>query len=481
MLKVVADSLTPIEKKKLIAELAFKKANKKASRKFKTFISQTKPDYVFNWHHIEIIEKLEAFIKSDSKKLMLFVPPQHGKSEIVSRRLPDWVLGMNPNTKIAACSYSSTLASSFNRDVQRIIIGEGYDDIFPETTLNNSNRKSAAGGYLRNSEIFEIVNKKGFYKSTGVGGSLTGTTVDIGIIDDPVKDAVEANSKTYRDRVWDWYVDVFKSRLHNESKQIILMTRWHEDDLAGRILKQQPGQWEVIKYPAIATENEKHRKAGEALWPERHSLEKLLETKKLKPHSFESLYQQNPTIKGGNIVKRDWFGRFFMSDISDNLRVKAVFDLSYTAKEENDPTGCMVYVKQDADFFILDYLDIRMEFPELMKFLPDYFRRHGVDMGYVENKGPGKSAVQSLKDGTHLNIKEFKVIGADKMARLNGQISPLEGGRVHLLEGAGWVETYLQAMTGFPKMKHDEAIDCTTMMLTIEKAPSLSNLVTKRR
>ncbi len=146
-------------------------------------MTHTKPDYQTNWHHELLAQHLQRFVNGEIKKLMVFMPPQHGKSELTSRRLPAYLLGKNPKLKIVGCSYSSDLAKSFNRDVQRIIDEKEYQQVFPNTKLNQTNVKTISGSYLRNSDMFETVGFRGFYKSVGVGGSLTGTTVDIAIID----------------------------------------------------------------------------------------------------------------------------------------------------------------------------------------------------------------------------------------------------------------------------------------------------------
>ena len=209
----------------------------KARSIFQKFVTFTKADYVMNWHHTVLCSYLQKFINGDIKKLMVFMPPQHGKSELTSRRLPAYLLGINPKFKIIGCSYSADLSKAFNRDVQRIIDSDEYKLVFQDTRLNSSNVKaSSKGSYLRNADLFEIVKHRGFYKSVGVGGSLTGTPADIGIIDDPIKDKAEAESPTFRRRVWDWYTNVFLTRMHNDSQQLITLTRWHKDDLAGRIL-----------------------------------------------------------------------------------------------------------------------------------------------------------------------------------------------------------------------------------------------------
>lgn len=239
---------------------------------------------------------------------MLFVPPQHGKSELSTRRTPAFALGLNPNLKIAICSYSATIASNFNRDIQRIIDDKVYEDVFPDTSLNeNSAINPSKNTYLRNSETFEIIGHSGFVKTVGVGGSLTGTPVDIGIIDDPFKDRQEAMSGTIRKKVWDWFTDVFETRLHNDSQQLVIMTRWDEDDLAGRILKRDH-DWEVIRFPAIKKREsfDDPRQIGEALWPEKHSLERITKIEETTPVTFNSLYQQEPSAPKDLLIFPDW-------------------------------------------------------------------------------------------------------------------------------------------------------------------------------
>lgn len=321
--------------------LTFNARAELAKRHFKDFIEYTKPDYQFNWHHVFICNKLEEFARGEIKKLMLFVPPQHGKSEIATRRFPAYKLGTDPTTKIVVCSYSATLAASFNRDIQRVIDDEKYHDVFPDTLLNESNvSTSAKGSYLRNSEIFEIVGHRGFVKTVGVGGSLTGTPVDVGIIDDPFKDREEAMSIRIRDKVYSWYTDVFCTRLHNHSQQLIIMTRWDQDDLAGRILKEQ-NDWEVISFPAIKEKETIHdpRKIGEALWPEKHSLERLLEIKKNNSFTFNSLYQQDPKPSTESLIFPTW------SEFDKMPGVSSVFGLDFGFS--NAPTAIVEVQKRN--------------------------------------------------------------------------------------------------------------------------------------
>jgi hypothetical protein len=260
------------------------------------FVEYVKPDYSMQWFHKLICDTLTRFSNGEIKKLMVFMPPQHGKSELTTRLFPSYMLGVNPDTKIAIASYSATLATRFNRDIQRVIDSQVYNDIFPDTYLNESNVVTVSDSYLRNSEIFEIVGRKGFLKAVGRGGSLTGTPIDIAIIDDPLKDRQEAMSITIREGLWSWYTDVLETRLHNNSQIIVILTRWHEEDLAGKILNRD-NDWHIIKLPAIKENKDNDydkRQLGEALWQEKHSLERMLSIKKNSINTFNSLYQQEP-------------------------------------------------------------------------------------------------------------------------------------------------------------------------------------------
>lgn len=269
-----------------------------ARRTFADFIAYTKKDYEFNWHHRYLCFILDKFARGEIKKLMLFTPPQHGKSELVSRRLPPFLIGRNPNLKVAGASYAHSLATKFNREVQRIMTSKEYMEVFQDVKLNEKRvATDAKGTWLRNSEMFEIVGKQGSYLSVGVGGGLTGNRVDIMIIDDPVKDAVQASSPAFQQRNIEWYDSVIETRLHNDSQVIICMTRWGVDDLAGMILKREAKDWEVVSLPAIRedlSDPNDPREIGEAIWENRHSKEKILKIKEKSPKVYNSLYQQTP-------------------------------------------------------------------------------------------------------------------------------------------------------------------------------------------
>lgn len=237
-----------------LAAIAKEAGRELARRSMAEFALYTDPAYHMNWHHRLICNSLDKWVSKEIRRLMIFTAPRHGKSELVSRKLPAYIFGRHPDTSIISASYSADLASRMNRDVQRIIDSDRYAELFPNSRLYGKNIRSVAGGsFLRNSDIFEIVDHKGVYRSAGVGGGITGMGGEYIIIDDPVKNREEANSATYREKLWDWYTSTLYTRLEKEGCILVTLTRWHEDDLAGRLLnnmKQTGGeQWTVINLP----------------------------------------------------------------------------------------------------------------------------------------------------------------------------------------------------------------------------------------
>lgn len=299
-------SLPLVSPKKAQAELA--------RRHLADFVTTTKPDYTFSWHHRRICEALDDFAAGRIMKLMIFAPPQHGKSELSTRRLPAYLLGKNPRRRIAIISYSATLAEGFNRDIQRIIDDTVYHDIFPDTVLNESNVVTdVKSGFLRNSTMFETVPHRGSVRTVGVEGSLTGFPVDVALFDDLYKSREEALSTKRQETIKSFYESVLIPRLHNDSQQLLTFTRWCEDDLAGYLLSKE-NDWTVITLPAIKEHEDATdpRAIGEALWPERHSVERIMAIRESTPAIFNALYQQQPGASKEVLVFPDF-------EIIDNM------------------------------------------------------------------------------------------------------------------------------------------------------------------
>lgn len=443
---------------------------RKAFLSFPDFLDYTDGNYDRQWFHTLIAEKCQDLLlgKLPTNRLMVFVPPQHGKSEIVSRKFPAWALGYNPKIKIVGASYAVSLAHGFSRAIQRTIDSTEYREVFPATFLNSQSvANDAKRGYLRNIDIFETVGHGGFYKAVGIGGGLTGTPVDLGIIDDPVKDALEAASPTYRERVWSWYTDVFLTRLHNNSKIVFIMTRWHEDDLAGRLLDREPDKWTVVCIPAIREDmelKEDPRRIGEALWEERHSLERLKEAEQQSPRTFAALYQQHPTVDGGNIIKREWFKHIKVAEfkrIHDGEPIVFFLDTAYTDKTNNDPSGIIATCKIGGDLYITHAHKVMMKFPDLIRFIPQYAQEHGYNRRSsirIEPKANGISVIDQMKATSGLNVVSTPSPKDSKETRLYAASPAVECGRVILVEGA-WNEAFEDEICGFPAKPHDEYVD----------------------
>jgi predicted phage terminase large subunit-like protein len=252
-----------------------------------------------------IAEKLEAVERGEIDRLMVFMPPRHGKSELASKRFPAWCLGKRPDRQIIAASYNSDLASDFGRNVRNIVAEPEYGQVFPGVTLSADSQ--AANRFN--------TNAKGTYVAAGVGTAVTGRGANIALIDDPFKDREEADSQRRRDLVWDWYRSTLFTRLMPQGAIVLIQTRWHEDDLAGRLLESEGDQWEVLELPALNDERG-------ALWPDWYDEAALLRIKEtIGPREWSALYQQKPQPDEGTFFKREWFGswdklpscRFYMT------------------------------------------------------------------------------------------------------------------------------------------------------------------------
>lgn len=374
-----------IDEYKILKEIL----RRKTRDTFSKFIQFTKKDYNLKWFHQEICNKITAFENKEIKKLMIFVPPQHGKSEISTRRYPAWTLGKNPNQKIGVVSYNATIGSKFGKDIQRIMSEDEYKYLFPEIHLNLDGKD----GYLKNKNEFEIPNFKGSVVSIGVGGALTSRQIDKLIIDDIYKDAQGAWSKTIRNNIWEWYTSTAETRLHNESQILIVFTRWHEDDLAGKLLQEEPDQWEVVKYPAIKTEENlpnDNRMLGEALWEERHNLQKLLNIKQKNPLVFSNLFQQDPMPQLGllyNNLKE-------YETINDNGEVKLYCDVADTGK---DFLCSIVFKVVNEKAYILDVVYTQESVEVTENLLVDQCIKFGVIQAIIESNNGGRQFSRNVE------------------------------------------------------------------------------------
>tara|TARA_R110000851_G_scaffold108617_1_gene230044 strand:- start:27236 stop:28729 length:1494 start_codon:yes stop_codon:yes gene_type:complete len=454
-----------------------------ARRKLTHFATLMDDDINIEWFHKIVYDILDEWIAGTKKKVAIFMPPQHGKSTMSSVTTPAKILGEMPSAKIAVCSFSDTLASKFNRSCQDIIDSPEYKSIYPGVILPAKGVEIT--NELRNNGYFETVKHKGFFKAVSIGGSLTGDPVDFGIIDDPIKDRKQANSKTYRSNIWDWYQDVFLKRLHNDSRQLLLFTRWHEDDLAGRLFDpkndkfdlEESKEWTILCFQALkelkspipgSFEYNDPRPIGSALWESKHSQKKHEKTKRVNPVSFASLEQQRPSPAEGNIVKRDWFDIIQLSALPFNPQNKArhfMIDGAFTDKAENDESAQMSYSVYNHELYIFNCLGVRKELNEYLKFIVPWLRQNGYKGNSeiaIEMKASGYGFYSMLKSPNYGSMNctkiDSKTVSYGKMTRAQNAQPTLASGKVHLVSG-NWNESFMDQCCNFPNDLHDDMLD----------------------
>nr|WP_325297139.1 phage terminase large subunit [uncultured Dysosmobacter sp.] len=440
-----------------------------ARRSMAEFTLYTDANYKMNWHHRLICDYLDRWARKEIRRLMIFTAPRHGKSELVSRKLPAYIFGINPETSIIATSYAADLASRMNRDVQRIMDSPRYAELFPGSRLYGKNIRSVANGsYLRNSDIFEIVGHRGSYRSAGVGGGITGMGGEYIIIDDPTKNREEANSGTMRDKLWDWYTSTLYTRLERDGCILVTLTRWHEDDLAGRLLdrmKHGGEQWTIINLPAECEEPVAPydiRKPGQALWPWKYDEKALADIKAtIGTYDWSALYQQRPQPAQGVIFKREWFNEenTYTTPPHMNMIIQS-WDLPFVKSEDSAKCACIVMGRAGAKIYILDVFNEKLDFAENVAAFRRISAKHPKARAkVVENKANGP-AIVSLLQKEIPGIIPYEPKGG-KEERAIAATPYFEAGNVMLPRNAPWVQEFVEQLVGFPSGKFKDMVDAT--------------------
>ncbi|MFI3298297.1 MAG: phage terminase large subunit [Rikenellaceae bacterium] len=343
------------------------------------------------------------------------MPPQHGKSYGASVLLPAYLLGINPELRICIASYSFSLARRFGAQVRQIIETDAYQKTFPKTMLKGMPNAPKHSSAQLTTDEFDIVGHSGGLKLVGKEGSLTGTRVDVMILDDMYKDAAEAYSPLQRENLWNWYTSVVKTRLHNNSQELIVFTRWHEDDLIGRLLKTEKTEWNAINFEAIkcsAPSELDPRKKGEVLWSNRHSKKLLLQKKKLDPVAFEALYQGNPTPNEGLL-----YGKFLEYESLPNTTKRAGY--IDTADSGDDYLCAIAYqVDKNDNIYITEvvYSAEPMEITE--KLCTQMLEDSNTQICYVESNNGGRGFARVLQRNLPRCRIESFFQSANKVARI---------------------------------------------------------------
>jgi predicted phage terminase large subunit-like protein len=431
------------------------------------FTQRTKHDYKTNWHHRVLCDYLDRFARKEIKRLMVCMPPRHGKSELVSRRLPAYLFGVNPDARIISCSYSADLAQRMNRDVQRIIDDGEYTAIFPGTRLYGKNiRTIADGSWLRNSDIFEIVNHAGVYRSAGVGGGIGGMGFDYGIIDDPIKNREEADSLRIRDRVWDWWQSTFYTRAEKDAAILLTTTRWHSDDMAGRILtSEDAGDWVRVSFPAIREDVDNAddiRNVGDPLWPDKYDLETLNKTHNvIGPYQWASLYQQRPRPREGGMFKFQWFK--MCSAIPARASRVRWWDRAST-EGAGDFTAGVLVAYDEGIFYVEDIVRGQWESGErdrIIRATAERDRALGYNVTYWGEQEPGSSGKDMARAFVRL-LAGFTVYTEPTTGNKENACDPFrsqcQAGNVQVMT-APWTPAFINEACEFPSGRNDDQIE----------------------
>ena len=435
------------------------------------FTLATCPWYRPNWHHEVLAQTIQRVVDGTDRFVIVELPPQHGKSELISRRAPAWVLGRNPDERIIAASYSADLATAMSRDVRRIMDSDEYREMFPATRLPSDRDPN----FSLTASYFEIPGHRGYYLSAGVGGGITGRTATLGLIDDPYKNRQDADSPTVREAIWDWFTSTFYTRLAADARVILCMTRWHVDDLAGRLIRQQPGKWKVVRLLAVLDEgapDDDPRDEGDALWPAFKDLDALADIRAtIGSRDWEALYQQRPTAPGGSIIHRDHL-RFYRTDpqaIADECsELVQTWDCAFKDADDSDYVVGQVWGKRGSQVYLLDQVRDRMTLPgTIAAVLALSAKWPTANRKLVEAKANGPAVIQSLRERLPGLIgwpeKGHRLAQAGKGERMQA-VSPFwEAGNVLLPEGAPWLHDCVEEIVNYPAWRHDDCADAMTM------------------
>lgn len=433
------------------------------------------------------------------RNILITMPPRHGKSTYGSVIFPAYFMAKKPSRYIMSTSYNSQLATDFGRQVRDLANEPITKQVFPDFEMSQDSRAVDQWRTTASGAAYFI----------GVGGTTSGRAANLLLLDDPLKSREEAESATQRNKIWNYYVSALSTRLQPDidnvpPAQIVILTRWHPDDPAGRLMETEDwkeDRWIHINFPAVSEKrgepisrsylpadhpdylppNEAskitkrkrfiYKTERSALWPERFPLEELERRERLNPREFASLYQQSPFILGGNLIKSNWW-RTYPPDMKPERFTSLIIaaDTAFKAKQNSDYSVMMVMgLDSNGDIYLVDAIRDRFEFPDLkrrMIMLNNEWRGRGLRGIYVEDKASGQSLIQELKRESGVSVIPYRV-ASDKVSRLNAVLPLIEGGRVFLPEVAPWLDPFMDECQTFPSGKHDDMVDALSMGLDV--------------
>lgn len=408
-----------------------------------------KDDFQRPEHIQTIIKALSKIESGEIKRLMINVPPRFGKSYLVSTIFPTWYLGRNPDKNIIFSTYGQSLADDFGRQVRNIVQDEKFGFVFPNVKLadDSASVKKFA------------VNQGGIYYAIGAGGSLTGKGGSLIILDDVIRNRADANSDTIRKNILDWYKSTLYTRLAPGGSIVFINTRWHADDLAGHLLKNEPELWTHLNMPAISDD-------GHSLWPERWPLDKLNEIKKsIGSYEWAALYQQSPAPAGGGMFNKAWFEIVNAVPKGNIVGTVRYWDRAATVETSGKDPDYTVGIKMSKDrygiFYIEDMVRLRASSLDVQKAIQNTASRDGISVKIVLEQDPGQAGKSEIDYLIRMlqgfNVKANRV-SKDKVTRASPFSAQCEAGNVKLIN-AKWNETLLDELAMFPFSVHDDIVD----------------------
>jgi len=421
-------------------------------RYFYQFLRAHSPELNWDFKHLQYIQNelelaLERAIAGKNQRIMIFCPPRHGKSEMCTIRFPAYCLHKRPYWKVIVGANNDKKATDFTRKMRTIC---------KLAKMNLSEEKGAAGEW-------ETLQGGGAI-SAGMQTGVPGRGANILILDDPVRNRSEANSKLISDKILDEFHDSFMTRLHQPNIVIIILTRWSELDLAGRLLEDEKENWKVISMPALAEKNDiLGRGLDEPLCPELIPLEHMLHFKNNRPTTFESLYQQNPSIASGNIFKREWFN-YFDDKPEETTRTILSVDTAFKEKTSSDYSVIGSWFDTPTGGYLNDVVREKMIYPKLKSWLISIAERDNPDLIMIEDKASGQSLIQDLQNSTMLPIVPCQA-DISKTSRAHATTGQFESGNIFFKANASWLPEFEHELLAFPNGAYDDQVDMVTQYI----------------
>jgi len=424
---------------------------------FLDFVKNVWDGFKCGAHHKIFAEKFQQIAEGKIKRLIINVPPRHGKSELASIHFPAWFIGKYPEKKIMHTTHTGELAVGFGRKVRNIVDSDEFKMIFPQVTLNQDNK--SAGRWS--------TNKGGEYFAAGVGGAVTGRGADLLIIDDPHSEQ-DALSPNLLQHCWDWYSSGPRQRLQPGGAIIVVMTRWSTIDLTARWIKSQSDQfadqWDVVEFPAMLEDDQ-------PLWSDFWSKDELLKVKASLPISkWNAQWMQNPTAEEGAIIKREWWERWEGKELPPVEYIIQSYDTAYSKKETADYSaittwGVFTTPAGEQAIILIDARKGRWDFPELKRIGCDEFKYWDPDMVLIEAKASGMPLTHELRNVGIPVVNYTPTRGQDKVARVHAVSPVFESGKVYAPIDQRFAEEVIEECASFPYGENDDFVDSMTQAI----------------